>query len=478
MSPNNFISWIFCWISAFKIDFRKEHNLWCGSKPPILACDGTHIGISIRNMKLERPVTDPDLPDTTHKAQHKQGDRVVIKDPGARRHLNYLSKKMLKKIKEKDIIDVDLERERTQDMLQKVYRENQFDADGNEIIPQQQELYEGLLVFTENLPMHKDVINVLARLFLMLSWDAAMSSVAPFLCHDLLNVCCDDALNNTWNDSDVQNLKKYSLELAQLLVLCQKHNCTQFVVDYCRCLMRKIKDVHKHNRPAPEVEVIRYSFDPSSGCTYYFTDTGKQVHKMSTYFVSGDRKARNPNFDDMPDVDPACSKLFPKISRSGFGYLFLWFCPVHGHSYGFPLIAGGGGRKDPFASLYKYCAHMPKDIYYDFACQLSENCLNREPELFKNTRFWHDIFHFIGHLCGVNFKSGRVLGLEGVNTEIYEKVNSFLQCIKYTGAHLSQDHFTFFLQFFLCLMNRELTKNYKNQASIAVAGLLYVGLTG
>ena len=146
--------------------------------------------------------------------------------------LDYLSKKMLKKIKEKDIIDVDLERERTQDMLQKVYRENQFDANGNEMIPQQQELYEALLVFTGNLPMHKDVINVLARLFLMLSGDAAMSSVVPFPCHDLLNVCCTYALNNTLNDGDVQNLKKYSKELAQLLVLCQKHNCTQFGVDF------------------------------------------------------------------------------------------------------------------------------------------------------------------------------------------------------------------------------------------------------
>ena len=182
-------------------------------------------------MKLKRPVADPDLPDTTYKAQHKHGDRVVIKDPSVRRHLNYLSKKMLKKIKE-DIIDAGLERERTQHMLQKVYRENQFDADGNEIIPQQQELYEALLVFTGNLPMHKDVINVLARLFLILSGDAAMSSAVPFPCHDLLNVCCDDALNNTLNDGDVQNLKKYSIELAQLLVLCQKHNCTV----WCRFL--------------------------------------------------------------------------------------------------------------------------------------------------------------------------------------------------------------------------------------------------
>ena len=312
------------------------------------------LGISIRHMKLERPVTDPDLPDTTYKAQHKQGDRVVIKVPSARRHLNYLSKKVLKKIKEKDIIDLDLERERTQDMLQKVYSKNQFDADGNETIPQQQELYEALLVFTGNLRMHKDVINVLARLFLMLSGDAVMSSVVPFSCHDLLNVCCTDALNNTLNDGDVQDLKKYSIELAQLLVFCQKHNCTQFGVDFSRCLMRKIKDVHKYNRPAPEAKVIPDRYNPSSGCTYYFTDTGEQMCKMPTYFVSGDREARNPNFDDMPDVDPACSKLFPKVSRSGFGYLLLWFCPVHGHSYSFNLTAGGEGRKDPFASLYKY----------------------------------------------------------------------------------------------------------------------------
>ena len=191
-------------------------------------------------MKLERPVTDPDLPDTTDKAQHKRGDRVFIKDP----------------------------------------RENQFDADGNEIIPQQQELYEALLVFTGNLPMHKGVINVLTRLFLMISGDAAMSSVVSFPYHDLLNVSCDDALNNTLNDGDIQNLK-YSIELAQLLVLCQKHNCTQFGVDFSRCLMRKIKDVHKHNRPAPEVEVIPNTYDPSSGCAYYFThilcpEIGKQ----------------------------------------------------------------------------------------------------------------------------------------------------------------------------------------------------------
>ena len=127
--------------------------------------------------------------------------------------------------------------------------------------------------------------------------------------------------------------------------------------------------------------------------------------------------------------------------------MLLWFCPIYGHCYGFHIIAGGEGHKDPFSSLFKYCQEMPEHIYYDFACQLSEYCLNREPELFKHAWFWHDLFHLVGHVCGINFKSGRVLGLKGVNSEICEQVNSYLQCIKYTATHLSQEHFAFLLSF-------------------------------
>ena len=116
------------------------------------------------------------------------------------------------------------------------------------------------------------------------------------------------------------------------------------------------------------------------------------------------------------------------------------------------------------ASLYKYLETPPKDVFYDFACQLSEYCLNREPDLFKKTRFWYDLFHAIGHKCGICFRSVRVCGLEGINTEICEQVNAFPQCIKYTAAHLSQEHFTFFAVF-LYILNKEKTKTYTKQAA-------------
>ena len=111
-------------------------------------------------------------------------------------------------------------------------------------------------------------------------------------------------------DGNIHKLKRYTVELAQLLVCGQKYNCAQFAVDFCRCLLRKIRIVHQHNRPVPTVQAKPNTYDPSSGCAYYFTESGEQVRNMPTYYVSGDKKAKNANFDDMPEVDAACSKLF------------------------------------------------------------------------------------------------------------------------------------------------------------------------
>ena len=66
---------------------------------------------------------------------------------------------------------------------------------------------------------------------------------------------------------------------------------------------------------------------------------------MLVYDIPGNHRG---NFDDAPTVDEPCTKHYPGVSFGGYGYVFLWFCPIHGHSYRFHLIAGGEGRKDPF----------------------------------------------------------------------------------------------------------------------------------
>ena len=55
--------------------------------------------------------------------------------------------------------------------------------------------------------------------------------------------------------------------------------------------------------------------------------------------------------------------------------------------------------------------------------------------------------------------------------EICEQVNSYLQAIKYTGTHLSQEYFVFFLQFFLYLLNEDKTEHQRELAKLAVAGM-------
>ena len=64
---------------------------------------------------------------------------------------------------------------------------------------------------------------------------------------------------------------------------------------------------------------------------YYFTESGNQLREMPGYEEKGGLK----NYDDPPDVDPGCTKNYPGVSYGGFGYLFLWFCPIHGTHMGF-----------------------------------------------------------------------------------------------------------------------------------------------
>ena len=117
-----------------------------------MACDGTYIGVSVRNMKLEKPVTMPDIKDGALKPMHKRGDRIILQHAGTRRHLKYLSKKYLKKLKQNEILQPELEREKTREMLEIASR----------ITPQA--FYESLLIFTEK-TMHQDMLHVLARLY-------------------------------------------------------------------------------------------------------------------------------------------------------------------------------------------------------------------------------------------------------------------------------------------------------------------------
>ncbi len=72
MCRTTFTKWIFSWMANFKVDFRKPFGSW-KYHPKILACDGTKLGMFLRNTNFkarETPTTDIIL--TPH---HKRTDR-------------------------------------------------------------------------------------------------------------------------------------------------------------------------------------------------------------------------------------------------------------------------------------------------------------------------------------------------------------------------------------------------------------------
>lgn len=451
MSPNTFIALFFSWIAAFQIDFRAAIDPYCGYSPEMLACDGTHIGVSVKHMLLDEPVTKPDRREVLQPL-HKRKDRVLLSDKNARQTLRYFCRKKLRTLQPKETVSAEEERKLCDSLLTYVEKEHNH-------------LSAFLIAFLRETE-DAQIVKGMAKVLFLLSGDAAISSVLPFACHQLILETCDKLSTYAAAGKLLHHLKSYCVEIADLLFEAQRHNSTPLCIRFVLYLLSQVETVHEGDRPTPPPCPIKGSYNPEKGTAYYFSKTGEQLRTMPVYDIKGQKK----NYDDSPEVDEVCNKDFPTVSFGGYGYIFLWFCPIHGHTYGFHLIKGGEGRKDPFSSLFKYKEDAPSEIFFDFACQLSEYCLNREPSYFHSTRFWHDIFHSVTHKCGKNFKSARVYGMEGINTEICEQVNGYLQCVKYTASHLSQAHMMFFIQFFLYLWNQEKTKKYEARASVAIAG--------
>ena len=84
---NTFLKWFFPGYLCSKTDFRKHVDPWCEHTPKVLACDGTDIGVSARNLNLIKPVTGVDDIDHTSITQNKHYDCVFVANKDARLEL-------------------------------------------------------------------------------------------------------------------------------------------------------------------------------------------------------------------------------------------------------------------------------------------------------------------------------------------------------------------------------------------------------
>lgn len=460
VSVPTFVKWFFSWAAALSFDFKEDVDPWCRHSPKVLAGDGTHVGVTLRQMTIT-PIEQAEEEEEEVPTLHRRYDRVLLYQDdrfsaqdlhAARNHLKDICRRVMG-----ERVDVLADEVAINRLLLDVC-----------LAPEVRKLVAGLVFHS----FGHDVLICVADVLFVLGCDAPISALLPYRCVDVVQEVVRNLQLTAPPDDCLEPLNQISPELKRLLRAASMTHCQDDrsdVYSFVLYLCDRVLSVHSGDRDAPAPVPLPGTFHPASGVAYYFTPTGQQVRKLPRYQIN--RETRQNQHDDPPPGEERCRKVYPQVSRGGYSYMFLWFCPIHGHCYGFHLISGGEGRKDPFASLFKYLECAPEVIFYDNACQLSEYCLNREPAFFKNTRFFHDCFHGFAHKCAKTFRSARLPSLQ-VNSEICEQFNSRLQCIKYTGTHLSQGRFVFLTQLVLHFWNQEKTQLFRKKLQVACQGML------
>ena len=209
------------------------------------------------------------------------------------------------------------------------------------------------------------------------------------------------------------HLLKYNRSISELISTSAINNTTGFpsnaVLSHLEYLATAVKNLHNEDVSPCNAEMADSYNPPKYGPAFYFQNHSQQIRKMRCFLIYNERK-KNLNFDDAPAE--VCSKIFPQVSKTGMTYLFIWFCPDHGHCLGFHTIPGSERRKDPAAVLYIHKELPPKIVFYDHGCSLSEYVKNRESGFFKNTRFYHDIFYGFTHKCSPALRCSTLNGFE------------------------------------------------------------------
>ena len=374
-----------------RIDFREICN-WCENGPGMLACDGTKVGLGFANASVKpfETLEDSNIIPT----RLTRNDHCYIVTPPrtepkiyemAKAHLRYVSLMILNQICSADKLADDLLLART----------NQL----KDLLPAASlDLFKRMLCSDTSISQRKKM----SWHFKELSYDCSLDTIIPlFITNRLLKFIadCKDQKLSTLNCLSFAN-EFYDINrgVANLIGISVKIHCLppDDILDHLHYLASFVINMHNRDVPPEPPKVIENAYNPPKlGRAFYFETHGMQVRNVCTFSIDVSNKKKENNFDDKPFE--LCTKLFLQVSKKGMTYLFLWFCPRHGHCYGFHIIPGSEGRKDPAAAVYTHMETPPKCIFYDHARSLSEYIKNRESVFFKITRVFHNVSHRFTH---------------------------------------------------------------------------------
>ena len=206
MSINTFLKWFFGWMSNMKVDFHKEIDPVCQYNPQILACDGTHIGVSIKQLHLEKLITHPDI-DEIQNAKHQRVNRVLLRNKENREQVHNLCN---------DVMGT-----HTQEEISHFPNPHQTKINLHNFI--QAKCALPVKNFIQTLLDHNqdgEVLKEMAYILHMVTGDAAISSVVPFLSHKVITMACISLkFHNILNEENLKDVRKFNKQIPRLLHL-------------------------------------------------------------------------------------------------------------------------------------------------------------------------------------------------------------------------------------------------------------------
>ena len=462
-SVKTFIRVFFSWASNQCTEFREACN-WCGFSPKILACDATKIGISASSASIN-PIETPKN-ETPLKIKHRKNNRCFLPYPSKDSVLSVKDRKD----KEKKIREARAHMKAIMKSIGMCCQNNEvdetFELRNRQLLDVFPSLCKPLLrrVFSQNLSL--DQLSSATQLFYMLSFESPLRAFLPQPLLEAMTFFTESSLTSQILNEFLFVARKYNIYISQFV--CAFVQTNPYKVDddannLLRYLCQATTDIHQDDIKPEAASFIADTYNPPKfERAYYFNEEGTQIRETRKFECNNSKIGDSSN--------EACTKKYPQVAKSGSTFLFLWFCPLHGHCYGGHIVNGSEGRKDPACSLYNHLEVAPEIIYYNFACSLEEYCMNREAGYFKNKQFFYDIFHGYNHTCSKIYSSKNLIHLNSVNSSICEQFNSYLQCIKSSAKQMSQEHFMFFLQYMIRLWNEKKKKSFMKKLNIALSG--------
>ena len=202
--------------------------------------------------------------------------------------------KKLSKLAKHEILTLEEETRKTQDMLRHIQVKN---------VPTVCQFIQLLLIGNKEDLFHK----WMAKLLHMLSGNPPVESVVPSTSHgDILTACVQMQANN-YNVQLLDQLRKHCVEIAKLLHYSWINGTSQTVTKFIQHLIEIVIEVHVNDLPPVQPQLIPGSYYLPNGVAYYFSLSGEQLRKLPKYKVV--KTSKTPNFDDNPLVDKQAQKI-------------------------------------------------------------------------------------------------------------------------------------------------------------------------